>query len=341
MPDFQTQFIRSLLAYGASRDIDSQKACALSGIPHKAFSGNALFTVSEAQTESLWKNLCHLSGDPLLGLHFGASMQLAALGVVGQVVQTSATVGEALSNAGTLLSLLTDMFTLRIEQEIKTFTIHLIHHPKKSEAYPITYRQMADYLMMFIIHELDGLLLQKMVPEQVSFPYALQDLHEYSRLFRCPVQQRRGGLCIELDNLYLELPVISANYELQQQLLAKVGGLLAGVGAGTLQSKIYSYLLTNSYLYTLSLEAVAANFNVSPRTLQRKLKEEGVSFLQIVDDVRRKLAVQYLSSGHYGIKDVAYTLGYTEQSAFIRAFKKWTGFTPGQYLHKQQALSTG
>ena len=335
MENFQRQFVLALLAYAAKRNIDLRSVCQISGINDQALTRDVRITAQ--QMEGLWRNLSHLSHDSLFGLHFGESMQLAALGVVGQIVQTSNNVSEALTNAGALIGLITDQFSMHLEHGKKSFVIHLLNDPKKAEAFPFTFRHMADYLMAFIVHELDGLLLKKIQPLSVGFPYPIKESYEYARVFRCPVHQNQQDFCIELSNRYLSQSIISANYTLQNHLLQKVNGLLkTGNKDGSLQSRIFNYLLTNSYLYAMSLEAVAANFNISPRTLQRKLKEEGVSFLQIVDDVRKKLAIQYLASGNYPVKDVAYILGYNEQSAFIRAFKRWTGCTPLEYVKKQQ-----
>lgn len=77
---------------------------------------------------------------------------------------------------------------------------------------------------------------------------------------------------------------------------------------------------------------VYANFNLSKRTLQPKLKDEGISFQQIANEVRKDLAVCYLTSGNYQVKAIAHILGYKEQTALIRAFKRWTGKTPGDYM---------
>jgi AraC-like DNA-binding protein len=71
--------------------------------------------------------------------------------------------------------------------------------------------------------------------------------------------------------------------------------------------------------------------------LQRKLRDEGASFLQIVEDVKRNLALSYLSSGNCQVKDVAFILGYKEQSALVRAFKRWTGKTPTDYMNTSRS----
>lgn len=335
MQDFQKQFVLAMLGYAASRDADVQQLCRLSGIDYKALTGKSKAVITPQQMENLWKTAGHLTNDPLFGLHFGESMQLAALGIVGQIVQTSNTVGDALNQAGGLVALITDMFRMHIEQRKSSFIIHLSADESKKDTFPFTFRHMAEYLLVFIVHELDGLLLRKIQPVSVRLPYTVTEPYEYSRVFRCPVHKKTGTFSIELNNEYRQLSIISANYELQNQLLQKVSSLVNNTPAdGSLQSRIFNYLITNSYLYTMSLEAVAANFNISPRTLQRKLKQEGVSFLQIVDEVRHKLSLHYLSSGNYQVKDVSAMLGYNEHTAFARAFKRWTGLTPAEYQRK-------
>jgi AraC-like DNA-binding protein len=70
---------------------------------------------------------------------------------------------------------------------------------------------------------------------------------------------------------------------------------------------------------------------MSVRVLQKKLKEEGVTFSEIATNVRRELAKSYLAEKRYTIDDITYLLGFSEPSVFRRAFKTWTGMTPGQY----------
>lgn len=332
MEDFQQQFILALLAYAAQRDVKPLRLCELSAIDYKTLQKPGKYPLTATQINHLWKNAAHLCNDPLFGLHFGESMQLAALGIVGQIIQTSNSVAEALSNAGAITPLITDIFRMQVHHHKKTFTIQFSAQEKKAAASPDTFRHMSAFLAVFAVHELNGLLMQKITPVSVQLPYRVDDLPEYERVLRGPLKKKTGELAVELDNSLLNLSILTANYELQNYLLGKIKGLLrAEEEAGKLETRIYNYLLTNSYLYALSLEAVAANFNISPRNLQRKLKEEGVTFLQIVESVRKTLAEHYLRSGNYPVKDVAYMLGYNEPSAFLRAFRRWTGTTPAAY----------
>ena len=332
MENFQKKFVLALLAYAVKRDLDPQALCRASGISYQRLCSRSAISITPEQTEALWKNAGLQSADPLFGLHYGESMQLAALGIIGQIIQTSTTVGEALTNAGALIGFITDLFQMKISHGKKTFTIYLLADQKKAARFPFTFRHLADYLMVFIIHEMDGLLLEKIEPLAVQLPYHLSDPYEYTRVFRSASIARGRELSLEFNAKVLQQPVLSANYELQEILLKKINALIKdSAGENDLQTRIYNYLLTNSYLNSFSQQAVASNFNISVRNLQRKLKEEGTSYQQIVEEVRKGLAINYLSKGYYQLKDIAQMLGYNEQPAFLRAFKRWTGKTPAHY----------
>jgi len=84
-----------------------------------------------------------------------------------------------------------------------------------------------------------------------------------------------------------------------------------------------------------SLEAVARRLELSARTLQRRLTEQGITFLQLVDDERRELALQLLAAPATSAAEVAFAVGFSEQSAFHRAFVRWTGKTPGAWRRER------
>jgi AraC-like DNA-binding protein len=81
----------------------------------------------------------------------------------------------------------------------------------------------------------------------------------------------------------------------------------------------------------INLDIVAKNLAMSPRNLQLKLKEEGATYQEILDDLRKKVALDNLKEQGASIGDLAFLLGYSDQSAFNHAFKRWTGKTPRQF----------
>jgi len=256
------------------------------------------------------------------------------LGIVGGIIQTSGTVGEALGQAGSLVHLITDAVTITVNHSRDSFRIQLVASGKKDGDHSFSFVQLMDVLIALVIRELDGLLLKKVEPLTVRYPYTPDNPAEYERVLRCRPMKKTGEFSISFDIAYWNEPILTANYQLQELLLQKVqSGITAGEqgSAQALRVRIYNFLLANSYLGISSLTDIAANFNVSPRNLQRKLKEEGVTYQDLADAVRKSLAIHYLESGNYRVKDISGMLGYNELSAFTRAFKRWTGASPVHY----------
>ncbi|MGA0557285.1 AraC family transcriptional regulator ligand-binding domain-containing protein [Larkinella sp. VNQ87] len=330
MENPQNRLALSLLAYAAQKDVAPERLAQVSHIDLQALRTNPAETLTPKQFGDLWLNAVHLTGDPLFGLHFGESLQLAALGVVGQLVQSCATVGEALTHAAAALHLITDAVRMQVAQSDRSFTVRFLPDPALEKA-PVL-QQMLELFMVFTLHEADGLVLKKISPLAVRLPYELSNPGEYERVLRGRPEKKPGEYALEFDRRYWDEPILTANYELQSLLLKKVNEQNRHFEqAKALNERISHYLLTNAYLGIPTLEQMAANFNTSPRSLQRKLQEEGVTYQQVADSIRKTLAVNYLSSGRYPVKEISYILGYNELSAFSRAFKRWTGTTPAHY----------
>jgi len=330
MEEQQKQFVLSLLAYAVQRGISAQHLCKLCNIDLDALKKKSSIVITKKQMSDLWKNASHLCDDPLFGLHFGESLQLAALGAVGEIIKSSDTVGDAVTIAASFTPVITELFTMEVDKQKKTFSIRLI--PTSQEDNFVS-QQVVDLLMVFTVHELNGLLLEKITPTSVVYPYKLSNVKEYERVFRCKPVRRANEYAIEFKNSYWDEPVLTSNYEIQKLFLDKVSSpsKKQGNSSPSFQIKILDYLTKNSYLGIPSLEDVAANFNMTTRSLQRRLQDESVTFQQLTDSVRKSLALHYLKSGTHQIKEISNILGYNELSAFSRAFKRWTGASPRGY----------
>jgi AraC-like DNA-binding protein len=331
MNEQRKQLALSLLAYAVQRDISISQLSKLCNIDLESFKKKSTPELTSEQWHDLWKNASHLCNDPVFGLHFGESLQLAALGAVGEIIKSSDTVGQAVTIACSFAPSITDLFAMEVEKQDKSFFIRLIPTTKHDDGFVA--QQVLDLLVAFTIHELNGFLLKKIVPDSVAYPYKLSKPEEYERVFHCKPTKRTNGCIIKLNNSYWEEPVLTSNYELQQIFLQKLNSEPVDK-AGNLvsyQVKILDYLMKNSYLGILSLEDVAANFNMTPRSLQRRLQNESVTFQQLADSVRKSLALHYLESGKYQLKEISHILGYNELSAFSRAFKRWTGKPPVEF----------
>ena len=321
-----------LLAYAAERDLSPENICLSAGVDWKDLR-EKMITLSPDQLGNIWMECIHRSNDPLFGLHFGESLQLSALGVVGEVVKTSATVGAALELAFSLLSTVTTTFSVAISKKPDTFTVEFLPSDAGWKDM-VAFRQTLDLLMVFLIHELDGLLLKKIKPLKVQYWRTVEDWTEYERIFRCRPSITRDINAVTFEQRFWNEPIITANYQLQQVLLREF--IQPAASLPGMSAQVRDYMLRNSYLGLVTLEGTAANFNMSVRTLQRRLKEEGTTFDALADEVRKTIAIGYLKAGAHPVKEVSLMLGYNDLSNFTRTFKRWTGITPSEYLNKHQ-----
>ncbi|TDG12047.1 AraC family transcriptional regulator [Seongchinamella unica] len=139
---------------------------------------------------------------------------------------------------------------------------------------------------------------------------------------------------LEFDAKYLALPLVRSQKETELFLARSPYNLLSIPGSdGTLQGEIMSQLTpTNAEpLCFPDIEELARTLNVSGTTLRRRLQEESTNYTEIKTELRRQLAYKMLSDAKVPIGKVAEAVGFSETSAFGRAFKEWSGFTPRQY----------
>jgi AraC-like DNA-binding protein len=339
MQDNQQRVALQLLAYAAQKDVPVTWLCQLAGIEFEALKHGHGPGLTAKQISDLWRNAVHLSGDELLGLHLGEALQVAALGIVGELVRSSRTVGEALTHAAAYTHLLTDLFRMEVRTTAAAFEVQLVPTPEHEQEDAFVIRQLRDVLLALVLHEVNGLVLTKIQPQQVRLQVSAGELPEYQRVLRCEITAA-DDIVLVFDERYWHEPILTANYELQRRLLEKAASVQANFAERQpIGGKISRYLLANANMGIPSLEDIAANFNTSVRNMQRKLREENVTYQQLADDVRKELALHYLQTSTHPLKEVSYMLGYNELSAFSRAFKRWTGHTPGGYQKRSASLS--
>jgi AraC-like DNA-binding protein len=187
--------------------------------------------------------------------------------------------------------------------------------------------------LLVIWHRLASWLIgQRIRLEQTSFTYD-EPAHsrEYASLF--PGSQRFNAPCTSLvfHASYLALPLLQHERALKQFLKHSPADLLARPDGGDSLMAQIRRLIGRDCRDWPDLGMVAQALHMSPQTLRRHLREEGSSFQALKDDLRRDLAIYHLGRADLSIQAIAEQLGFSEPSAFHRAFKKWTGLTPGAY----------
>jgi len=160
------------------------------------------------------------------------------------------------------------------------------------------------------------------------------DPSHYEALFGCPVHFGMPASGLLVTRQLLQLPLAQNEDSLREFLRQAPYPLVKRDQPGELQAlsrRIEQLLASGGPEHLPNASDVAAVLNMSPRTLHRRLTAEGTSFQQLKDTFRRELAVHYMQRRELSIDAIAAVMGFQDNSAFYRSFKKWTGTSPGQY----------
>ena len=155
---------------------------------------------------------------------------------------------------------------------------------------------------------------------------------EYRYLFNCPVEFNCPDTRLIFSKRYLTLPVIQDEVHLKEFLKTSPADLLGKPNDRlSFSARIRERLFQAMQHELPDFESIADALNMSPQTLRRRLRDEHVTYQELKDQVRRDLAIYHLARTELTIQDIALRVGFTEPSTFHRAFKIWTGSTPGEY----------
>lgn len=260
---------------------------------------------------------------PALGLDIGAGVAARHVGALGYLVMACDTLGDAMAAYQRYERL---FYGAGIAQVQPTgMDVSLSWPPGGGGA-------LADEVAIAALVS----FMRQQVDEQVS-PTQVHFMHTASfdrqaaceQFFRCPVRfdQPRTLVSIPLPLLGLPLskrdPMLKDLLELQAQAL--MDALPEPNAFDQSVQQLLARLLPEGQI---SVDKVAASLHQSTRTLQRRLADSGLSWQQMLDRTREQLACGYLQDHGLSLAEIALLLGYSEQSAFTRSFKRWTGLTP-------------
>lgn len=190
--------------------------------------------------------------------------------------------------------------------------------------------------LMVIWHRFGSWLIGRrinLIEANFSFPPPINH-SEYRRMFYCDIKFDSPFTGMKFPVKFLKEKLVQNETTLRNFLKHSPADLLARPDEGnSLVAQIRSIIGDDLSQELPNFEFVADALHTSPQTLRRRLKEEGLTYQELKDQMRRDTALYYLGRGDLSIQDVSEKLGFSEPSTFHRAFKKWTGITPGAYRH--------
>lgn len=172
-------------------------------------------------------------------------------------------------------------------------------------------------------------------PKWVTFQYQEpSDTSPYEEFFNCPVQFSGSETAVCFDGAYLSMSLPHANPQLRKMMDDVCAGLIKQLGTALEPGWVAHarQLILKSFNEGLpDIATIATAIGMTEEDLKSQLAHRGTSFRGFVDELRQGLALGYVRDPNLSLVDIAYLLGFSEQSAFQRAFKRWTGVSPGEY----------
>jgi AraC-like DNA-binding protein len=154
---------------------------------------------------------------------------------------------------------------------------------------------------------------------------------EYERIFGAPVVFESAWNAMQIDPRFLLLKQPPVNRYVFAVLTERADALLESFNESrTTAGRVKGVLMKMLHTGEASMDAVAGKLGQSRQTLYRNLKDEGVTYEQVLDDLRRKLALDFLAAKKVSVNETAYLVGFSDPASFSRAFKRWTGKSPSE-----------
>ena len=255
-------------------------------------------------------------------------MKLGAYSVYGLVLLACRDLGQALEQTMRYEALAHELGRSKVTVEDGLARYEWISH------YPQASRHLVESVFAGIQTFGRWLAGGQLPAAQIAFVHASEaGMGEYERIFGGRPRFGASTNSAHFDAALLALPVPNADVGMYPVLQQHAERLLAQRvhSKPAIVDQVRAAIIRNLAQDRVRLATIAEELALSPRTLQRKLGEAGASFQQVLDDARFALAQDYLRQPDLSLADIAFLLGYQEQSAFTHAFKEWSGLNPGAW----------
>ncbi|HEX9401158.1 MAG TPA: AraC family transcriptional regulator ligand-binding domain-containing protein [Anaeromyxobacter sp.] len=275
--------------------------------------------------DAVWREASLATADPALPLHAAEQTPFGAFRVLDYLGATGATVGEGGRRIAEYFPLVDPRGVLAVEEEAAA--VALTFRATEGDLPP----PAQEYTLAILVSRARHVsAAPASLRVQFTFPRPA-DPREHARVLGVEPEFGAGRAAVVLARATWEGPTRTADRTLFSALADHARSLLRGAGGDELIDGVRGAIAAELPGREPSLSRVARRLGTSPRTLQRRLSGRGASFAAVVDGVRRERAEGYLRQPDVSVAEVSWLLGFAEQSAFTRAFRRWTGAPPTEW----------
>jgi AraC-like DNA-binding protein len=307
-----------------SRGLDPMKICREAGLDY-ALAADPNARVPFSRVLSAWNHVTDVLAQPDVGLEAGKHYRATDFHGIAVVFLASATLHKALERLARYLVVVNTAVSIRIETDEDS--IDAIYSTMDLE--PARRRALEDSRAAILVDLSRSSASGTLDPMQVEFTYpAPDDAKAYEDLFRCRVvfgapQWRMSWRLADADR-----PFVADNRDLARANDHILDRAVKSLRPETLVARVKLEMIDELPSGRASADAIAQAMGMSGRSLQRRLAEEGSSYKDLLAEVRRDLARQYVEESETSVTDISFLLGFSDVSSFSRAFKRWFGVSP-------------
>jgi AraC-like DNA-binding protein len=287
--------------------------------------------VSAKHYGDLWRLVALTLDDEFFGQD-SRRMKAGSFAMICHSLLNCKTLGQAIDRSLRFYALILDDISGKLSRDGAEASITL-HDSAQAR------RVFAHEVLLMLLHGVACWLVGRRIPiKRAQFSYD-EPAHsgEYRLMYSTSIGFRAPHTAIVFDAAFLALPIVQNERTVKEFLRnAPENILLKYKNGSSLGARIRRRLRQSLPGDLPEFEALAEELNMTPATLRRRLHEEGTFYQSIKDQLRRDLAIRYLSHSKRSAMDIGLELGFSERSAFHRAFKKWTGASPGEFRRRLQ-----
>lgn len=310
-----------------AENLDARELLRAAGIdPNSLDAPNA--RVATEKISRLWELAVERSGNPAIALAQHRVVQPASFDAVGYAMMSTSDLREAFERLKRYMLILSDALTLTVREDAKQYQVDFVLFGGDR---PVP-RQRMEFILAMVIGFCRWISGRETHPSRVDLPYPVPaDPAPYLAALGCPVTFDADGARMIFAQADMRLPLPTSNPQLAELHERYAADYLRRFDHSQTSYRAREVIVRRLPDGEPRRDQVASELAMSERTLQRRLEEEGKPFNQLLDDTRRELAQQYLERLHLSLAQAAYLLGFSDQSSFFRACRRWFELSPGQY----------
>lgn len=333
--------LAGLISFAESRGAQFEALCAEAGVKPKSLDHPDRRVPLTAYMDTIRLAKAQ-TRRPAFALEFGESVGMSELSIVGLLMEASETIGDAYIQMQRYGRLAIEMDQIsngpRLTMVREQDKLFIVDRQRLSDEYPELTEGAFAWLVCGPRRYMD-----RSPVKSVSVTWEKPDYWDaYERVFQCPVHFKARWNALEMHPDSLRWPVRQNPKYVFGMLTERAESLVAELTATeTTTGRLRNALAATLHEGQLTAERAAKQMGLSRQTLFRRLKSEGTTYSEVFDALRRELAQEYLFGAKATIHEVAFLVGYSDAASFTRAFKRWTGFTPGEFREVRRERKPG